>query len=181
MKKFLTLVGIGLILTTVSQTGQTAENKQEPARSSGKYSSTQLSVELLGHAQYYSVFGSFRFSENIAANLGLSYFTTPMANTSGTSTKLIQVPASVSYLFGEKDSFLELLGGIDAMMVSNAAPFGAYETSVKRMVFLPTVGGGYRYWPVDGGFSFRATVYGMISGGYLNPWVGTSFGYAFAP
>jgi hypothetical protein len=44
---------------------------------------------------------------------------------------------------------------------------------------LGFLGLGYRYWPADGGIHFRATGYLMSASGFLFPWLGFQFGYAF--
>lgn len=136
----------------------------------------QISAELLGAAVLYSAFGSYLLHPNIAGNLGISYISVSDSFTS--SSSLLQFPVSLSALLGGPDSFLELLGGGDIVFASSRLSGSGLNQSFSQGGFIPEVGLGYRYWPADGGFHFRATLYGLISSGFY-PWFGLSFGYAF--
>lgn len=157
-----------------------------------KYTSKfQVSAELLGAGLFYQVFGSYRFADHFAANLGISYFsvsgtTTATANgqaeTANASVSLVQVPLSVSALIGDgPNSFFEVLGGVDIVFGSESANAGGIGGSASEGGLIIDLGVGYRYWPPQGGFHFRATLYGIYSALTSNilPWPAVSFGYAF--
>ncbi|MEZ4751372.1 MAG: hypothetical protein R3B54_12370 [Bdellovibrionota bacterium] len=133
-------------------------------------SKATASVELLGAGLLYSVFGSYRFIPELAVNLGVSF------SSANGSTNLL-IPMSLSFLAGGKNGHhFELLGG-GSIVTGSYTGTGISTGTVSG--FLPTFGAGYRYWPSEGGFHFRGTLYGFISNGFL-PWFGLSFGYAFS-
>ena len=167
-------------------------------RTSGDFSQGQVSLELAGAALVYSLMGSFRPLSNLVANLGFSRWSASSTMVSGTSFTSVslgvtQIPASVSYLLGRENSYFEILGGVDLILLSGAGSFSNLSASGSGTSLLPEFGVGYRYWPKDGGFHFRAMLYGILFpkvdtasttsastsvGGFL-PWAGLSFGYAF--
>ena len=155
--------------------------KEEPTaeETTQEFSKAQLSVELLGAGALYSVYGSYRLAEHFAANLGGTYFS---SNDSYSSYEIFEIPFSFSYLSGEHNSHFEALGGFDWFHYTNKSGLNGEEQKFVNsdLGLIPEFGMGYRYWPRDGGFHFRALAYAIVSTKVL-PWVGLSFGYAFRP
>jgi hypothetical protein len=151
-------------------------------------STFQLSVELGGAALLYSVMGTYRFTPNLGVNFGFGYFSISDSATSGlttatASTSVIQFPISLSYLMGSTNHFFEILAGGDLALVSASGTLATSNApglggSFSGTTLIPELGLGYRYWPSDGGFHFRATAYGLISSGF-HAWAGMTLGYAF--
>ncbi len=198
-------VAVGdLIAAATGQDSRSAASASEiegSVRASGSsYSKVQLSGELLGASLVYSLFGSYRITRSLCLNAGFSYLA--LSTSSGplgattTSGSAIQIPVSVSLLLlGEKTSFLETLAGVDLLFGGggNSGIIGVGSSSGSASVIIPEAGIGYRYWPQDGGFHFRATAYLLLapavssssttttvaSSSGLKPWFGLSLGYAF--
>ncbi|MCB0417570.1 MAG: hypothetical protein H6617_08575 [Bdellovibrionaceae bacterium] len=137
-------------------------------------SKATASVELLGMGYLYSVFGSYKFIPELAANVGISYISV----TSGSSSSsTLGIPLSLSFLAGGTNShYFEVLGGGTIFATSTTVGSGL---AGSLSGWVTTIGAGYRYWPKEGGLHFRATMYGFIKGGFF-PWFGLSFGYAFS-
>ncbi len=151
-------------------------------------SNFQVSLELLGVAGLYDLFASYRFSKHWAANLGFSYFsvsTTALAGTATASISVLQFPFSISALLGDgPNSSFEILGGGDLALASGTATVissSGLSGSTSQGGLLLDLGLGYRYWPAQGGFHFRATLYGIYSlaASSFFPYGGVSLGYAF--
>jgi len=135
-------------------------------------SKTQFSVELLGPGGLYSLYGSYRFNQNVAGNIGLglypAFYNRNMEVLSG-----FQIPMSFSYLFfGDSDHHLEMNGGINLGLLVNidTGEFSKYGSLVG--------GFGYRYWPNEGGFHFRTMFYSFWVPTGLGLSAGISFGIA---
>lgn len=133
---------------------------------------TQVGVEIGGASLVYSLFGSIRPIPNVALNLGVTFW----------GTNNILFPGSLSVLVGESNSLVEFLGGGVLSLASNTSALGSRFTET---FFVPEIGLGYRYWPKEGGFHFRAILY-VIFLGHVGeserltlPLPGLSFGYAF--
>ncbi len=158
---------------TVSAPTVVEEQKTPPPGKVKKYSRAQVSFEIMGQGFVYSLYGSYRFFRSIALNLGVAHM-------SYNEVEVLEVPISLSVLFGKKASFLEILSGVtfnlftENMGSANAAAKFASSPSV------PTVGVGYRYWEEDKhGFHFRSMLYGFFTQTTLVPWVGVSLGCTF--
>ncbi len=149
-----------------------------------------VGIELLGAGLYYSIFGSYRPVEHFAVNLGVSYIgAIASSSSSGTgsgssSVGLFQVPVSVSGLLGKENHYFEVLAGADFAFASASFSVPIEDkTSASAVAIWPEIGFGYRYWPKQGGFQFRGTLYIMdINAGgssVIMPFPGFSFGYTF--
>lgn len=150
--------------------------------SSGRTSRGQVGIELLGSALLYSLNGSYLVTDNIAINGGLSYFTVSSTSSGlnySASVGVTQIPLSVSYLFGGPEHHFEILGGGDFVLASASVSGDGVADKATGSGFLAEIGAGYRYWPVNGGFHFRATLYGIAIPNSFAIWPGLSFGYAF--
>jgi hypothetical protein len=126
-----------------------------------------------------------------AIDLGYSYFSfnaggllLGMADTGANAFYVHFLPVSYSFLIPMKKPKrnFEIMAGV--------TPFFATGTgSFKREVFVwPFAGGGFRLWPLNGGFHFRAdglffiNSYASSTSDSLSkilPYLGVSFGYAF--
>lgn len=154
-------------------------------RPSQSFSQFQISGEIFGAGLVYSVFASYRPFKFLAFNLGVSYLsisgtTDASGNSITAGDTLVQVPFSVSGLFGGRSNFFEVLGGADFLhnSASVTGTTGIGGAAQAANVALE-MGVGYRYWPINHGFHFRATVYGFYAASSFFPWFGLSFGYAF--
>jgi hypothetical protein len=149
------------------------QNQVAPA---GRTSRGMLGVELLGAGLLYSFMGSYLITDQIALNGGISYFS---LTSLGVSVGVTQIPISGSYLFGGPNHHFETLAGGDLIIASASVSGGSVADKATASGFLPQIGAGYRYWPQDGGFSFRATMYGMFLRSSFAAWFGLTFGAAF--
>ncbi|RZA05664.1 MAG: hypothetical protein EOP11_12305 [Proteobacteria bacterium] len=152
-------------------------NAYEGAYVSGRTSRWQGGFELLGPALAYSFNGSYLFGDHLAVNAGLSAFSVSGGNN---SASVFLLPLSVSGLFGGPDSHFEVIGGVTPVFGSSklSNDEGGLDRAAGTSLF-GFAGLGYRYWPSNGGFHFRATLYLMAGGGQVFPWPGFQFGYAF--
>jgi hypothetical protein len=92
-----------------------SETSVDRTSRSEDFSHWQVGVELLGAGLLYSAIASYRIWPNLAINLGASDISATASSSSGSvsgsgSVSVLQVPISVSYLWGGTNSFLELLG-----------------------------------------------------------------------
>ncbi|MBI4404790.1 MAG: hypothetical protein HY537_11545 [Deltaproteobacteria bacterium] len=109
---------------------------------------------------------------------GLGYFSYSFLNL---SIKSWQLPMYLSGLAGGDNHFLEVSAGGIFVFVSETVS-SAFDSNLKENLsssgVLGLVGVGYRYWPLTGGFHFRANVYYFFRQvGVIFP--GLTFGYAF--
>jgi len=157
-----------------------ARRYEESTYSVGRASRMQVGLELLGSALLYSLQGSALVTDNLAINAGLAYFSASgSTSTSQTSASLFLVPVSVSYLFGGPAHHFEVLGGVLGVFASAEVKGDGLADRASGRNIVPQIGAGYRYWPSEGGFHFRATLYGMFLPDAFGVWPGFSFGYAF--
>jgi hypothetical protein len=168
--------------TTNDRDGKATTTEETTSGSSG-YSRGQVGIELFGAGIVYSIFGSFRFHQNFAANVGFSFFNGYTTNSSGTANvdyHLLNFPVSISALLGGPNSNFELLaGGLITIVNGTQSSSSTLTGKLTGGGFAPTFGAGFRYWPLDGGFHFRATAYAFLISSSLYPSLGLSFGYAF--
>jgi len=157
------------------ESGDEVEYRQRRSSRSEDFSRWGLGAELLGAGVLYSAYGTYRFAREIGVNFGFSFYS---ASSAGVSATIIVLPLYASYLLGDRNHFFELDGGLDIVIASASVDAGAVSLSASGSGALPLVGLGYRYWPEDGGFLFRANLYGLIANGF-NIWFGLTFGYAF--
>jgi len=153
------------------------DRKSEYAPSLSSYNT--ISLNLLGAGILYGLGYSHRFGKSPVLNLGISYYSASASagDTSVRSSVLI-IPAYFSYLIGDGNHYFEPLGGVDFVSASASVSSGAISGQSSGFGIVPIIGAGYRYWPDDGGFHFRATLY-MFIGSSVAVWPGISLGYAF--
>ena len=146
----------------------------------GRSSRMQVGLELLGSALLYSFQGSALVTDQIAINAGLAYFSASAgAGSTETSASLFLIPVSASYLFGGPAHHFEVLGGVLGVFASAEVKGDGIADRASGRNIVPQIGAGYRYWPTEGGFHFRATLYGLFLPDAFGVWPGFSFGYAF--
>lgn len=170
-----TLIIIFVAVTALASPSQALEERT---------SHFQVSAELGGASLLYDVFGSIYLPYNFVLNAGVSLVPVTSSSSNGSitatgSSTIFQIPVSLSYLIGDKNHFLEILAGGDIITSSANVSTSGVNQRFSESGFLPEAGLGYRYWPFDGGFHFRATLYGIFSNIGTIPWFGLSFGYAF--
>jgi hypothetical protein len=157
-----------------------ARQYEESNYTVGRSSRMQVGLELLGSALLYSFQGSALVTDQIAINAGLAYFSASAgAGSTETSASLFLVPVSASYLFGGPAHHFEVLGGVLGVFASAEVKGDGIADRASGRNIVPQIGAGYRYWPTEGGFHFRATLYGLFLPNAFGVWPGFSFGYAF--
>ena len=145
--------------------------------------------ELLGPGAVYSLNYDIRFNkkqDGWGGRAGISYF-------ADDSQHIFTIPVVLNYLAGKKGKYFEVGAGITYYNANTGDAFFDEQYSVDYsnggMVYyrrstrngvLGTLNFGYRYQPVEGGFSFRAGVSPVFSSSEFIPyWPYVSFGYAF--
>jgi hypothetical protein len=137
---------------------------------------TEMGVEGLGAGIFYSVFGSYRLSQGLLFNGGLSY----VQMTSGGPLSVIAIPISFSVLVGQTNNFMEIIGGGNFQFASRSATFtNNIQQTLANQIVLPEIGIGWRYWPKFGGLGIRITGYLLIANAAVYPWPGASVAYTF--
>lgn len=161
----------------------TEEAAPAPSFQAPSKSKAQLGIELLGAGLLYSVAASFRIVDSIAINAGFTFYSVSGSSTTSTASAkatLFGLPVSLSYLIGGPYHHLDLFGGFAPFFASaELKENNSITDRATGSLFVPQVGVGYRYWPEEGGFHFRAALYGMVIGSKAYPWIGFQFGYAF--
>jgi hypothetical protein len=117
---------------------------------------------------------------------GISYY-------ADNNQHVFTIPLVINYLAGKRGKYFEVGAGITYYNANTGDVFFDEQYSVDyvngNMVYyrrsnnngvLGTLNFGYRYQPVDGGFSFRAGVSPIITSDQFVPyWPYVSFGYSF--
>ncbi|HAL83678.1 MAG TPA: hypothetical protein DCO83_16760 [Mucilaginibacter sp.] len=92
---------------------------------------------------------------------------------------LVSVPVQLNYLLGNNSKYFEIGLGATYASFNSASNFLAFSPSTSDKI-LGTMTFGYRYQPVDGGFSFRANIDPLFdSSNFIPYYFGVSFGYTF--
>ena len=143
--------------------------------------------ELLGPGAVYSINYDTRFSkrpDGWGGRAGISYY-------SQSGEHLFTVPLVVNYLAGKRGKYFEVGAGITYYNVNTNDVFftneyyevydsGVYAQKRKHNGVLGTLNFGYRYQPVDSGFSLRTGFSPIITSDRFIPWWPyLSLGYAF--
>ncbi|HWZ14587.1 MAG TPA: hypothetical protein VNW95_05055 [Mucilaginibacter sp.] len=93
------------------------------------------------------------------------------------SPGVVMLPIQVNYLIGKNTRYLELGVGLTLLSANDdGLPFNSKGTSgltIGTMTF------GYRYQPVNSGFSFRVSLNELFNNANFIPYAGVSFGYTF--
>jgi hypothetical protein len=127
-------------------------------------------IQVGGSAPLFSVNYDRRFSKRVNGAgfaVGLGYY-----GESGIS--LFSIPASLNYLFGKSNHFIELAAG--------ATYFTAHETffgSDNQSLVFYHINAGYRYQPTRGGFFFRGGISPLFAGGDFVTSFYLGFGHNF--
>ncbi|GGH03270.1 hypothetical protein [Mucilaginibacter phyllosphaerae] len=148
--------------------------------------------ELFGPGSVYSLNYDTRFKnkqDGLGGRAGISFY-------ADSETSFFTVPLVVNYLLGKRGKYFEVGAGVTLYTFKSDSYDGffdnggsdsyqlgdvSYYRSAKREYgLLGTFNFGYRYQPIDGGFSFRAGVSPVFSTHKVIPyWPYLSFGYAF--
>jgi hypothetical protein len=139
-------------------------------------------VEGLGPGLLYSINYDRAFS-NVALRLGFEYLSVSATNTDGsnTSTTLVGVPITVSYLgIGSRKHIFEVGAGATVLYVGGAMDTLGNKTTSSTVLAFGVATFGYRYQPPDGGFFLRAGISPLISSeGAFLPWPYLGLGATF--
>jgi hypothetical protein len=145
--------------------------------------------ELLGPGAVYSVNYDIRFNkrqDGWGGRAGISYY-------ADDSEHIFTVPVVINYLAGKRGKYFEVGAGITYYNANTGDVFFSEQYNVdysnggtvyykrsNQNGVLGTLNFGYRYQPIDGGFSFRGGVSPIFSSSQFTPfWPYISFGYAF--
>ncbi|GAC1300287.1 MAG: hypothetical protein NVSMB24_00550 [Mucilaginibacter sp.] len=111
-----------------------------------------------------------RRRDGLGMRIGVGY---DGSNNSG----VVMLPVQVNYLIGKNTKFLELGVGVTLLSANDdGLPFNSKGTSdltIGTMTF------GYRYQPVNSGFTFRVSLNELFNNANFIPYAGVSFGYCF--
>ncbi|WP_295672096.1 hypothetical protein [uncultured Mucilaginibacter sp.] len=148
--------------------------------SSLKTRAQNVFVELGGPGLYFSANYDTRFSkrrDGIGGRIGVGYL-------DNYGSSFTSVPVQLNYLLGKKSKYFE--AGLGVTWVYFKAPGNVYSdiiyfnrTQGGKSTVLGTMTFGYRYQPVDGGFSFRASFNPLFNSSNFEPYGGLSVGYTF--
>lgn len=156
------------------------EGKQRQAHTRVTYPSV-IGIELLGRAQFYSVFFDQAVSDNVSFGFGYGSVKTENASTGqSTGKRAHQIPLYVNYYLSRTASTVFGTAGLN--FIPNASSVKDTEATQSEVRFskqalLPTLGIGYENRS-DNQFLVRVAAYALV-GSTVKPWVGISVGYAF--
>jgi len=191
MIKTLQLLLIALLCTCAFAANA---QKATPADSvKASYATKQVKTvffELLGPGVLYSVNYDFRFKkqqDGWGARVGIGY-------NASDNDHIFTVPVAVNYLAGKNGKYFEVGAGLTYYNAATDDIFFneryEYTTDANGNIIssyrknnsgvLGSLNFGYRYQPLDGGFSFRTGFSPLItSNQFAFYWPYISFGYAF--
>lgn len=134
-------------------------------------------VELAGPGITISANYDTRFSkapDGWGARIGIGYI-------ADNSYSLTTIPLQVNYLLGKKNKFFEIGVGATYLSLNDKQPNGDTDilTFDDDTTFVGALTFGYRYQPIDGGFSFRGSFNPLFNSNSFVPYFGISLGYAF--
>lgn len=171
-----------LVANASAQEADTEAPSPTPSNSEVRTAKNAVYFELLGPAVLYSLNYERAFTDDIAARIGVSYFSIEASDTVNNSAKasVLMVPVTVSYLgIGSPNHMLELGAGGVLFHASAGVDFGGTEAEDSITSGWGTAIVGYRYHPADGGFMFRAGVSPLVGSGGALVWPHISLGGAF--
>ena len=118
-----------------------------------------------------------RFNERWYGRVGLGVAFT---YTEDDSDAAFAIPLTTSWVNRpESKHHLELGGGLTLVAGDRQELFDYGDDDEEFSTLSITGIVGYRYQKPDGGFLFRAAFTPVAGGGYILPWAGVSFGYAW--
>lgn len=138
-------------------------------------------AELFGPGLLFSGNYDFRFArkrDGLGARIGFGFL-------SHDERRMISFPVQINYLIGKGSDFFEIGLGASYLKVNyqdvttmpNYRP--KYFGFGPGSVLIGTTTFGYRYQPVDGNFSFRASLNPLFNDKLFTPSGGVSIGYLF--
>ena len=166
------------ILFNVSGNAQTVAPNPDSVRAQNFY------VELLGPGITFSANYDTRFSkkrDGLGGRIGVGYF-------ADNDYSIASYPIQLNYLLGKKGKYFEIGAGATFVTLKDKqrsfssgnyyytdSGFGDFDDSGT----IGTLTFGYRYQPVDGGFTFRGSFNPMFNSSQFLPYFGISLGYTF--
>lgn len=118
-----------------------------------------------------------RFNERWFGRVGLGVAFT---HTEDDSDAAFAIPLTISSVSRPASNHhLELGGGITVVAGDRQDLFDYGNNDEEFSTVSMTAIVGYRYQKPEGGFQFRAAFTPVAGGGYILPWAGVSFGYAW--
>ena len=127
--------------------------------------------EFGGNGLMFSANYDLRFTKKqngFGARAGLGFFITIFGGG-------LTVPIGINYLAGKRSHYLEAGLGATILTLESFTLFGE-DVNTSAVAFVPSV--GYRYQPLQNGFTGRIFVSPFISDGSVF-WAGVSAGYKF--
>lgn len=175
MKQLLILIFIFLAVASFCQTTDTIRLKNKD-RQFGKV----LVTDRPPQAIYFGVGGSaLLFSANydsrFSKRLNGAGFSVGLGSWFGGGVTVFTIPATLNYLVGRKDHFLEL--GAGATFITGTVDF--FDSNETGSALLGHAVIGYRYQPATGGFFARAGFTPLYGYGDAVMFYHLGFGYSF--
>lgn len=138
-------------------------------------------VEFGGNGLVYSVNYERFLNEDVSARAGVGYLAVGDSTLVGSaSASLTTVPLMLNYLgVGRDDHRLELGAGVVILYMSAQTYDGLGSDLGAGLLAAGTGSVGYRYAPLDGGFSFKVAFTPLLGAFGLIPLAGVSLGAGF--
>lgn len=151
-------------------------------KNNGTIDNKKIVTDRPPQAVYFGIGGSgpifsVNYDRRFAKKLNGLGFTAGLGFFGQTGASIFSIPASINYLFGPKNHFLELAAGATFLTAS----LDAFDTNNNdtESVFIGHVNLGYRYQPANGGFFARTGVSPLFAaGGYVTSYY-LGLGYSF--
>jgi hypothetical protein len=192
IKPFQFFMLIALCISAFSANAQKMPQADSVQRSYANKRAQNVFFELLGPGSVYSANYDTRFSKKqngLGGRAGIAFF-------ADGETSFFTVPIVINYLLGKNGKYFEVGAGITYYTFKSDSynsffnnrgsstyqvdDVTYYQGANRDNGVLGNLNFGYRYQPIDGGFSFRAGVSPVFSSSQFIPyWPYLSFGYAF--
>jgi hypothetical protein len=172
------ITSIALLSFFLFQSAKAQELTRKQTDSLQKTRARDVFFELGGPGLIFSANYDTRLSnqrDGLGLRLGAGFAT-------GGGASLFSAPFQLNYLLGKHGKYFEIGAGATYINVNinsgnSSYEFGSYQFTGSKVAGTMTF--GYRYQPIDGGFSFRASFNPILIGNTFVPYGGLSFGYAF--
>lgn len=193
MIKFIRLIAVGLVISiSIDASAQQTSKTDSLNNVYANKRAQNVFFEALGPGGVYSFNYDTRFKnrqDGLGGRVGIAYF-------SDNDDRLLTIPVAVNYLLGKKGKYFEVGAGATFFYFNSYSssrffgngyysptydPSGNYEYKRRSQTgAFGSLSFGYRYQPIDGGFSFRGGFSPIFSSSEFVPyWPYLSFGYSF--
>lgn len=151
-------------------------------KNNGSSADRKIVTDRPPQAVYFGIGGSgITFSVNYDRRFGKRLnglgFSTGLGFFGFAGTSLFTIPASLNYLFGKKNHFLELAAGATLAIGTSQDFFNGSSTSGSTVIGHINL--GYRYQPANGGFFARTGISPLFFQGDYLTFYYLGLGYSF--